>query len=254
MKDQQEEKVVEEVSNSQPLENQVAVESQESSILTGVPQEKVDQLTKRNLKFMLDIDRYLKEEQISQANCQVVYLEMVDTLLEGQKDGHTAKHIYGTPSETSQIIISKAVKEHEEKEKSPDWQIAVDGGLMLGAIFTLITGVFGLSGSSNVQENFYMGILTVILNYAIGGYAMMRTAKVLPDLDAPKGQKGYGRYFMASTIAMMAWIGLIMLSQAFIPPVINPILPPMGYIILGVITLVLRYYLKRKWKIVGGLF
>ncbi|MGX7108979.1 DUF1129 domain-containing protein [Facklamia miroungae] len=254
MKDKQEEKILTKVQEVEREEHQDSLPSEESSILTGVPQEKVDQLTKRNLKFLLDIDRQLRASHVSQSNCQAVYLEMVDTLLEGQKDGHTAKHIYGTPSETSQIIINKAVKEEENLEKSPDWQIAVDGGLMLGAIFTLITGIFGLTGSSSVQDNFYMGIITVILNYAIGGYAMMKTAKVLPNLDAPKGQKGYGRYFMVSTVAMMAWIGLIMLSQAFIPPVINPILPPIGYIILGVITLALRYYLKNKWKIVGGLF
>lgn len=243
--------------NEQPIETDLTTidETATPSLLAGVSQDRVDQLTKRNFRFMLDVDKLLRKGGLDLASCEVVYDEMVTTLIEGQAASQTAKQIYGTPSQTSEVILSKEIKTQTQEEPSPDWQIAIDGGLMLGSLFTIITGIFALNRKGQAGDQVYlMGLLTIILNYVVGGYAMMRTAKVLPDVDAPKGQKGYGKYILVSTLSMMAWVGLVMVSQAFLPPIINPILPPIAYLFIGSATLLIRFYLKKKWKIVGGIF
>lgn len=225
------------------------------SLIVGVSKNEWDQLTKRNRRFLFDIDKHLSIENIDSSVKSMAFSEMAHTLIEGQRTGHTARQIYGTPTETADAIRQSNNIKNTEDEKSPDWQIAIDGGLMLGSIFTIITGFTVMLGKSETaQQGFLMGALTLIINYLVAGYAMMETAKVLPNPDAPKGEKGYAKYFLVSTATMVLWIGLVMLSQYFLPSIINPILPALVYLIIGAITLLLRFYLKNKWNIEGGLF
>ncbi|EKB54929.1 DUF1129 domain-containing protein [Facklamia hominis] len=242
-----------EVNEGQETNNQIVKKDSLMSMLTGISQNQLDQLTKRNQQFMFDIDRQLASSKLSDEKKQLIYQEMVPTLIEGQNHGQTYRHIYGTPSQTTALILEKEEDSSNLTTKSPDWQIALDGGLMLGSIFTLITGV-GLLGRSQNQVGFMMGLLTIVINYFLAGIAMLYTSKALPNLEAPKGKKGYLRYFLISTVAMLIWVVFVMGSQAILPAVINPILPPVAYIIIAILTFLLRYYLKRKYTIVGGLF
>ena len=51
----------------------------------------------------------------------------------------TARQLFGTVTERVQSIVAGPVKDPDAK--SPDWQIAVDGGLLVGGLFALVTGV-----------------------------------------------------------------------------------------------------------------
>ncbi|MBG9981286.1 DUF1129 family protein [Facklamia sp. DSM 111018] len=246
-----EERMANESNNQMPFDQ----DENQNTVIAGVTNTEWDQLTKRNRQFLFDIDKHLSTENIDASVKSMAFSEMAQTLIEGQRTGHTARQIYGTPTETADAIRQTHSTKSEELEKSPDWQIAIDGGLMLGSIFTIITGFTVMMGKSGTaQQGFLMGGLTLIINYLVAGYAMMETAKVLPNPDAPKGEKGYAKYFLVSTATMVLWIGLVMFSQYFLPRIINPILPALVYLIIGGISLLLRFYLKNKWKIEGGLF
>lgn len=241
-------------------EDQVGVEpevqaalDQAAQVLAGVPNQDFFQLTKKNQQFMKTIDRHLAQDTHYEVRGNV-YQEMVETLLDGQKRGQTAKQIYGTPTEVIQSISGKDLKvETDSKEQSDDKLLFLDGALLLGSVFTLLTGL-SMMRPQQAPNAVHMGIITLILNYLVAGFAMMMTAKNLPNPDAPKGQKGYGRYFLISVSTMMLWFAAVSFSGALLPKVINPILPSTVYIVLGAVTLALRFYLKKKLNIKGTVF
>ena len=225
-----------------------------SSLIDGIEADHFNQLTKRNQQFLIDLDKHLVREKLDLAKRELVYQEMVTTLIEGQATSQTARQIYGTPMETAKVILDQEIQVQEQAQISPDWQIAVDGGLILGSIFTFFTGLGITLRPGEAEAGFLMGIVTILINYLVAGYAMLRTSKVMPKLEAPKGERGYGKYFMVSTLSMLAWIGLVMISQVVLPVQLNPVLSGSTYLAIAALTFALRFYLKRKWKIVGGLF
>lgn len=225
----------------------------ESSVLPGVPVELFNQLTSKNTQFIVNVDKHLGE-QVRPDIKERINLEIVETLLEGQLTHTTAKQIYGTPTETVATILEQEYPaESESGERSPDWQIALDGGLMLGSIYTLITGLAMLN-SEEGQMTMAMGVTTMIINYIVAAFAMLATSQVLPDFDAEKGKRGIGKYLLVSTLAMVGWIFMVTMSTAFLPAAINPILPAPIYLAIGGITLAARFLLKRNLNIRGGVF
>ncbi|MBG9982407.1 DUF1129 family protein [Aerococcaceae bacterium DSM 111020] len=225
---------------------------EEKSPIAGVLQTDFNRLTAKNQQFMVTLDRRLVDELDYEVR-QLVYEEIVQTLLDGQDSGQTARHIYGTPTEVAQSIIDQELNpQTEEHTISPDWQIYVDGALLLGSIFTFLTG-FSMA-NSDVEGGQYFGIVTMILNYLAAGLAMLITAKSMPDPNAPKGQKGYPKYFLASIGSMLVWFLIVSTSGALIPRGLNPILPPTAYMIIAVITFIGRILFKRHYDVKGGIF
>lgn len=225
-----------------------------ATIAELVETEKFEQLSKRHQQFMYAIDKNLVAANLTSAIRRDIYTEMVDTLIQGQQTGQTARQLYGTPTECAAVIFKQQFPTEDEHTKSPDWQIAMDGGLILGSIFTLITGLSIMRNSEDMQSAFIMGAITLVINYVVAGYAMLMTSKVLPNMEAPKGQRGYGKYFAVSTLSMLVWVAAISLSSFVLPKSIDVIMPYELYFIIGAATFALRIYLKKKWNIRGGLF
>lgn len=211
-------------------------------------------LTKRNQQFMVSLDKHLTTTGMSDGIKESIYTEMTETLLEGQQNGQTARQLYGTPTETAEVIFKQNFQDETVLTKSPDWQIALDGGLILGSIFTFIAGVSALNNEGQPETMLSMGLITLIINYVVGGFAMLATSKVMPDMDAPKGKKGYFKYFGVSSLAMIIWVFAITISAAILPPVINPTFSAEVYLLIGAATFGLRFLLKKKLNIVGGIF
>lgn len=207
------------------------------------------QLTKRNEQFMAGLDKILTEANYDEKKKHVRYNQMMTELASNQRSGVTARQLYGTVTECAQNILQE---QEDTPERSPDWLIAVDGGLLLGAVFALISGITLLS--ENAQNQPGVGLISLILNFVVGGFAMLIISKNAPKPDAPKGQRGYGKYIGAVTVAMIMWMATMTLSQAFLPAAINPMLPPMVYLIIAGVALAAKFYLKRKYRITGGIF
>lgn len=225
---------------------------EEKSPIAGILQSDFDRLTAKNQQFMVTLDRRLVDELDYEVR-QLAYDEMVQTLLTGQESGQTARHIYGTPTEVAQNIIDQELKPQSEEEAvSPDWQIYVDGALLLGSIFTFLTG-FSMA-NADVEGGQFFGVVTTILNYLAAGLAMLITAKNMPDPDAPKGKKGYPKYFLSSIGSMVVWFLIVSTSGALIPRELNPILAPTTYMIIAVITFLARILFKQHYDVKGGVF
>ncbi|MGX7107316.1 DUF1129 domain-containing protein [Hutsoniella sourekii] len=220
-------------------------------LVPGIDYYTFEELTKRNQQFIINVDKQLVDH-LEYSDRSAIHQEMVETLLEGQKNSQTARQIYGTPSEVAQGIIGRDTEaEEEDATPSPEWQIFMDGSLFLGSIFTFLTG---LSMVNSPEKATYLGLTTMILNYLVAGFAMLAVVKVMPNPEAPKGERGYIRYFIVSILAMLAWFMVVSMSAVYIPNSINPILPGVYYMVIGGITFALRYWLRNHFKIKGGMF
>lgn len=240
----------------------VEVASQEKTAATlpvnplpGLEWVEFNKLTKKSQQYLVSLDKKLTDGGLTETVKKPIYAEMLETIIEGQQAGQTARQIYGTPTECTTTILNQNFKDQTEVTRSPDWQIALDGGLILGSVFTFIVGLSMMNATTDQPETVLsMGLITLILNYLVAGWAMLQTSKVMPDMEAPKGKKGYFKYFGISSLWMIVWVAVVTLSAAFIPPVINPIFPPMVYMVIGAATFALRFFFKKRYNIVGGVF
>lgn len=207
------------------------------------------QLTKRNEQFMMGLDKILTQANFDEEQKEKKYHQMMTELLASQKAGTTARQLYGTVSECAETILKQ---EEENPSRSSDFLIAVDGGLLLGSIFALISGVTLLTSKQDTALG--MGIISLIMNYVVGGIAMLIISKYTPDNNAPKGKKGYGKYILATTLAMMLWMLTMTLTTGLIPVSINIPLSPYFYVAIGAAGFAAKIYLKKRFRITGSIF
>ena len=245
----------EEVVDDMETETFSETKEEHTTLISGVSQDMFNQLTKKNQQFIVSVERQIRGELATDVE-GVVFKEIAETLIQGQEDSHTAKYIYGTPTELAQVIREQKLQKSEilSEERSSDLLVGIDGALFLGSLFTMLTGLSMVAAKNPNGTEGYMGIITVFINYFVAGLAMLATSKYLPRPDAPKGKKGYGKYFLVSILSMLMWFFVVSGSNFALPRVINPVLPGVIYMMLGGVTFVLRYFLKKHYNIKGGIF
>lgn len=204
------------------------------------------QLTNKNEQYIYQLEKTLVANNVSAEQVEKELAAMLPILVENQKAGLTARQLFGTVTERVQVIL--AGPQRDPNAKSPSWQIAMDGGLMLGGLFALMSGIIILL---NPAQAIAMGWLTLLLNFLIGGLVLMVVSKFTPDFDKPKGQRGYLKYLLVTTVAMLIWLFVIMGSQAILPASVNRALPAVVYLVIGVCALVAKWYLKKTLHITG---
>lgn len=209
------------------------------------------ELTKRNEQYMIGLDRALTQASYDEESKHTLYNKMMKELVTNQKSGTTARQLYGTVSECAENVLQRQ-EATVSSERSPDWLIALDGGLLLGAIFALISGTSLLTAGENTQPG--MGIISLILNFIAGGLSMLIVSKYQPDVNAPKGKKGYFKYIGVLILSMVFWMLAMTATMVLVPPAINISLPATAYLIIGALSFALRVYLKKKFNITGGVF
>lgn len=206
------------------------------------------QLTKRNEQYMMGLDKALIAANISEEKRVTIYNEMLKNLIKGQKSGQTARQLYGTVTERTNVLL--ASPKGNETGSSADWKIVLDGGLLMGAMFALITGLSNFIGRGQGSE---MGIITMILNFIIGGFVILLISKNMPEKN--KGKKGsIWRYILISTTGMLGWMLVMTGSMALLPSSINILMSPGVNIAIGVTAFAAKFYFKRTLNIQGGLF
>lgn len=210
-------------------------------------------LTKRNEQYMMGLDKALTAANLSEERKTEIYSEMLPHLVEGQKTGQTARQIYGTVTEQTSALLDGPRKATAPVGQSKDWMIALDGGLMMVALLSLITGVSSLWGKA--QQGAEMGIITLLINFLAGGIVILLISKNAPNRYVKEKKKGgFFRYILIIGVAMLAWMFLMTASMAFLPASINMSLPPIGYLIVAAAAFGAKLYFKRKWNIQGGFF
>lgn len=232
---------------------EVSIEQEQVQTLTAQREENTqlfNQLTHKNADYMAKLDKRLKEVNHPEDDRTRVFNEMLKNIVEKQSAGVTARKLYGTVTERSiEIVEGPQQTPTGQVERSEDWKLYVDGSLMLGGMFALITGLSAVIGSGD--ESTGMGLITLILNFLIGGAVILAITKNAPV----QGVKGsLWRYILVSIVAMFAWIIIMTGSMALIPPSINVMMPGIANLIIGVVAFLAKWYFKRKYNVKGTLF
>ena len=219
------------------------IKKEENSVL-------FQKLTKKNEQYMLSLNKTLIEKNMSETKKEDIFNEMLKKLVERQKTGETARQLYGTVTECANQLIDQPEK--VQTGPSENWKIALDGGLMIGGLFSLITGLSGLF--NNVEETASsLGLITTLLNFIVGGLVILWISKNMPDRKQPK-KGGMFRYILVSTIGMLSLMVVMTGSMMVIPAAVNVPINAIGNIVIGVLAFVAKYFAKRKLNIRGGLF
>lgn len=204
-------------------------------------------LTNKNRDYMFQLDRRLDELGYDQNKKVVVINQMLNETVEFQAEAITARRMYGTVTERTDKILGLDVEMLEEqKEQSPTWMRYMDGALLLGGLFTVVNG---LGAWRSPEET--IGLLQLLMNFLLGGLAVLALTKYRPT---PGEKKGMFKYVLATTGVMFVWVFAMSFTKLLAPSFINPILPPAVVIGVGVIGVLVRWYLKQKWDIQGTLF
>ncbi len=210
-------------------------------------QDMMTHLTNKNQNYIVKLNRQLKDRGWNDDQIAEVFYTMLPTIVEQQDNHITAKKLYGTVTEQADHLTAGPNQQQGSTEKSEPWKLYIDGALLLGGILAIINGTFQLFGSGTQNP---MGAATLFFNFVLAGVAMLVIGKYSPQ----PGQKGgFGKYIAASTLTMLVWMLFFTVGSTFIPDSLNPIIPPMVSIGMGVAALVAKYFFKRAFDVRGSL-
>lgn len=210
------------------------------------------QLTKRNEQYIFDLKKSLNAANLSEELQAVALSSILPELVEGQKTGKTARQLFGTVGERTELILAAPAPSKE----GTMYEMWLDNSLLIFVFLTvLMAGVMPLL-TKNAAASQQQGIISILVGAITGGYAFYLIHKFVYRYDRPgvdqTGRPGGFKSMLIMIGVMLVWMFLFMLS-AFIPPIINPVLDPTINVALGAAAFGLRYFLKKKYNIRGSI-
>lgn len=206
-----------------------------------------EQLTNKNKDYMVKLNRKLEDSNMPEDNKILVFNDMLKNIVAEQPNHITARKLYGTVTDQARFLIDNNQGEQVKPVKrSETWKIYMDGALLLGGMFAVITGISYVLGDQQAG----LGLITMILNFLLGGLAVMIITKYAPQ---PGVKGGFIKYIVATTLTMLVWILLMAFGTALIPQAVNPIIPGSITLVIGVLSFAAKWYLKKKLNIQGTL-
>ncbi|GLB47253.1 membrane protein [Philodulcilactobacillus myokoensis] len=202
-------------------------------------------LTKRNADFVFRFNRGLgqADSKLSPEQKTTIVKQMVDELLNAQKTGQTAKNLYGSVQDHLQAILHPKPKPADMKKNY--WPNAIYNFFVFLAVFALIYG-FSSIAIKNPAESKNGGFLTIFLPAIAAGLGMPKiTSLFLPNV----------KYKTSGIIRFLEMIGLfaiwivIFYATVLLPISLNPELPPMVNIIIGLIAVAAAFYINIKYDV-----
>lgn len=207
-----------------------------------------EKLTKRNQQYIFDLNKSMSAANFSEEEKALALHDILPKLVEGQKKGETARQQFGTVSECMDAIINKP----KEKKESTPLLMWLDNFMLFMGIFGLMVGVLSFFTKGNSTASY--GVLTLIAGSAVGGWVLYLMYKYVYQYDRPGADKSKKPKMWKSMLlmvgAMFLWLVAFGLTGA-LPRSINPILDPILMIAIGGAALGIRYFLKKKYDIVG---
>lgn len=206
-----------------------------------------EQLTNKNQEYMIKLNRRLEDANMDKERKTLIFNDMLKHIVAEQPNHVTARTLYGTATDQARFLIEgKQGVVDKPEERSESWKLWLDGALLLGGMFAIITGISFFTGN----EEAGLGLITLLLNFILGGFAVMIITKYAPR---PGVKGGFIKYILATTLTMVVWIMLMAFGTALIPPAINPLIPGPYTMAIGLLAFLAKWYLKKKLNIKGTL-
>lgn len=209
-------------------------------------------LTKKNQEFIHIATNQLIKNGKTDEEIKSLLEEILPNILENQKKGITARGLYGAPSDWAAQHTSKK----EEASSDPTiynenpWLMWLDSSLFILALLGVLNGVLNLFRTSGNQY----GILSMlVIGFGVGAGMYMMYYFVYRHMGPNQTQRPKFLKALAFLgFATLIWSAIFFLA-AFIPEALNPILPPLGTITLGLVAFGIRYVLNKKYHIKNAL-
>lgn len=206
------------------------------------------QLTNKNQNYMFQLNSHLENLEYDEIKKAYVFNSMYHEIIAGQASSIPARKIYGTVTDQADNILGKTVNvDGENGEKSPEKLIYLDGALLMGGLFNAINGLAAMRTDAIEAQ---VGILQVILNFVLGGLAIMLLTRYVPK---PGQKKGLLKYGGATVLVIVSWVMLMALLLTVLRP-LNPIVPGALVLIIGIAGIAAKFYFKKKLDIKGTIF
>ena len=209
-------------------------------------QQLYQELTNKNKDYMFQLNSRLEELDYNENWKILIFNDMLQEIITAQATHIPARKIYGTVSDQVDNIVGKKVRPGQEDEKSPTWQIFTDGALLMGGLFGII---FGVSSWNNPENS--IGLLQYLMNFVLGGVSIIVLSKYMPE---PGQTKGFLKYMGATVVVVLFWVFFLAVVLTALPNVLNPALPAVVVIGLSAISLLGRWFFKRKYNVKGSFF
>lgn len=209
------------------------------------------ELTKRNQQYIFDLKKSLAAANLTEEEKVKALHDILPVLVKEQKGGKTARQLFGTVSERTEAIIAKPVKT-PQSSTSPVlmW---LDNTLLLLGLLSIMIAIVGLFSRETTPA---YGITTLLLGSIVGGWVFYMMYKYIYQYEYPGADKSKKPGMMKTLLILvgstLVWV-LAFSATTLLPPAINPLLEPIFVIIIGAAALALRYYLKKKYGVVGSL-
>ena len=203
------------------------------------------QLSKKNADYLFKFKRALKEEDVSDEKQAEMPAEMLPEMLEAQHKGQPATQIYGPVS----TKINQLLHAPKAPVKTSLQLQMLDNALIFLIMYLAFNGIAAQFSSKN--SNAMIGITSIVITAAMAGVIMtypMRYTQ-MPKEQRPPFWK-MALIVVGLTLAFVAAYGVTIL----IPGFMNPVLPAWIQIVIAALLIVVRIYIKRRYKITGTFF
>lgn len=204
------------------------------------------ELTNKNQDYMFQLNSRLDELNYNENWKELVFNDMLQELIAAQATHITARKLYGTVTEQADNIVGKNIQPGENEERSPNWQIFTDGALLMGGLFGV---VFGISSWNNPENS--IGLLQFLMNFILGGVSIVVLTKYMPK---PGETKGFLKYMGATVVVILFWVLFLAVVLTALPNALNPALPAIVVLVLSSLSLLGRWFFKRKYNVKGSFF
>nr|SFZ88987.1 Integral membrane protein [Loigolactobacillus rennini] len=215
-------------------------------------QRKPEALTKRNEDYVFRLKKALAETKLSPEKQEEAIEDMIPQLLISQKNGQTARQLFGTVTERVNEIVEGPHKKADAKQNK--WLLFMDSSLMIFMVFNFMYGIMFFFSKSTKTQAGQAGILSLLIISLVGGYGiMLMQMNLQPSKDGKRRRPPIWKLLLYLVSFFIIMVGTYTISM-LIPGPINANLPAAAYIAIGAVTLALRIYLKRRFHIQNTVF
>lgn len=205
----------------------------------------LEKLTHKNQEFIHTATKQFITDGKTDAEIKEYIEEIYPVLLENQAKGLTARSLYGSPTAWAK---SKTISPEEAgatpKEENDDPKLMImDQILLIFGFFAILNGAMGLF--SNTARTY--GIVTILAFSIFAGLAFYALYYFVYRHTASTRPPFWKSALIIAGITIL-WIILVM-ATGFLPASINPLIPNIPLLIVGILVIALRFYLKKRFNI-----
>jgi uncharacterized membrane-anchored protein len=229
------------------------VEAKDLQKMNAENQDLTTRLTNKNSQYMFDVAKRMEEAKLPEAT-KVEAMNDLLKKLDAAPKGMTARQLFGTVTETADKIIGGGVEEKAKEEEIGDritnpFVMIADNFLLLLCLLGVLSGVFSMFTKGNQTQ---YGIVTLIVMSLIGAvvfYLMYFFVYRFERPGADKSKKpGMVKIGLIMVVAIVVWMTLLTLTM-LLPVSLNPVIGAVPLIIIGAVAFLLRFAIRKKWKI-----